>query len=317
MSTYNFRPKRDWQNLLPDNAPVGGWITLGQRRLYVLPTRFGLVFLGMIAFMFSGAVNYNLSLGYALLFWLLSIMLISALHANLNLAGLKLAASAPNRCFAGDLLSINITLHQPKPHLRPNLTLRQKTFKTDFHCPQDSQEQDISLALPTQQRGWYKPGRITLETLYPLGLFRCWTVLDFSLQALIYPKPEVNPPALPIDAPSPQQGEQWMAGEEEFFGLRDWNPGDPPRKIAWRQSARNDRLLSRVHQTQQGTQLWLDWNALPNTLSTENRLSRLCSWIITAEASGLNYGLRLPNVEYKPAQGPAHQEKCLAALALF
>ena len=306
-----------WRRMLPDNAPVAGWITLGLRRLYVLPTRFGLVFLGMLGFMFSGAVNYNLSLGYALLFWLTSIMLISALHANLNLASLRLAASVQRNAFAGDLLPLSITLKQDKPQSRPSLTLRQNDYKTDFHFPADTLEISSIVSIPTQQRGWFKPGRLQLQTLYPLGLFRCWTVLDFGLETLIYPTPEANPPELPRDALTPQAGERWVNGEDEFFGLRDWNPSDAPRMIAWRQSARNDRLLSRVLQTQQGSQLWLDWHTLPNQLSTEARLSRLCSWVLKAEALGLNYGLRLPNLEYAPGLGPTHQEKCLAALALY
>lgn len=309
------RLRQRWQTLFPRNAPVNGWITLGQRRLYVLPTRLGLAFVLLLGLMFAGAVNYNLSLGYGMLFWLCSIMLISALHANLNLAGLRISAHIAGTAFAGDQLHVQIAFEQDKPRLRPLLTLRQD----GHHCALELEQRagSADLPLPALQRGWFTPGRITLETRYPLGLFRCWTYLDLDVRGLVYPRPEEHAPPLQRQADDPRDGGRSVAGGDEFSGLREWRPGDAPRLIAWRQSARNDRLLSRVYSHSQGDRLWLDWSNLPAGLDTEQRLARLCRWVLDAEAAGMVYGLRLPGVEYPPDNGPAHRERCLAALALF
>ena len=63
--------------------------------------------------------------------------------------------------------------------------------------------------------------------------------------------------------------------------------------------------------------MWLDWQATPDTLGIEGRLSRLARWVIDAHAAGLSFGLRLPGVTLPPAPGNAQHDRCLEALALF
>lgn len=303
-----------WRRLFPHNPPVGGWISLGQRRLYILPTRLGMAFVMLLAFMFAGAVNYNLSLGYGMLFWLVSIMLISALHANLNLVGLRFHGSLARATFAGDKIHLHIQVQQAKPRLRPTLKLYQEDCSIDFEA--HSRDLTLDLPLPTTRRGWFAAGRLIVETRYPLGLFRCWSHLDFEVRGLVYPCPDAHAPPLQLTHHNQHEGQRWVAGGDEFSGLREWRQGDAPRLIAWRQSARNDRLLSRLFQSPQGDTLWLDWDALPATLGSEGRLSRLCRWVLDAESGGMLYGLRLPGMEIPPGSGPQHRERCLAALAL-
>ena len=45
-------------------------VVLVQRRVFILPTRQGLVFGGTLALMLAASVNYNLNLGYVLTFLL-------------------------------------------------------------------------------------------------------------------------------------------------------------------------------------------------------------------------------------------------------
>lgn len=301
--------------MFPRNAPVAGRIVLGQRRLYILPTQLGLAWCVLLMLMFAGAVNYNLSLGYAMLFWLVAMMLVSSIHANLNLAGLELTATLGRPTFAGEAMQLQITVRQPRTRLRPLLTLYQGDRRARLDLGEEEKRAD--LALPTERRGRFVPGRVTLETRYPLGLFRCWTYLDFDVAGLVWPAPERNAPPLQPSGHDPQDGRRVVAGSDDFAGLRDYRAGDALRLIAWRQSARNDDLLSRLYQSQHSESLWLDWNGLPNGMSVEARLSRLCRWVLDADEAGLSYGLRLPTVDLGPDHGPTHRERCLAALALF
>ena len=43
---------------------------LGQRRIFIVPSRGGLLFAGALLTMLIGAINYNLALGHALVFLL-------------------------------------------------------------------------------------------------------------------------------------------------------------------------------------------------------------------------------------------------------
>ncbi len=88
----------------PDTASAGSGrppalSILGPKpcRIYILPTRHGYAFVLALCAMLLGAINYSNGLAYALTFLLASLALVSMLHANRNLAGLKFGVSAQNR----------------------------------------------------------------------------------------------------------------------------------------------------------------------------------------------------------------------------
>ena len=74
-------------------------------------------------------------------------------------------------------------------------------------------------------------------------------------------------------------------------------------------------LVVRDTQQAQRHELWLDF-AQAGAGGKEQKLSRLCAWVLAAEKLALDYGLRLPALEIKPASGEAHKRQCLEALAL-
>ena len=51
-------------------GPEAGVIVLVQRRVFILPTRHGLIFAAVLLLMLTGSINYNLSLGFVLTFLL-------------------------------------------------------------------------------------------------------------------------------------------------------------------------------------------------------------------------------------------------------
>ena len=102
---------------------------------------------------------------------------------------------------------------------------------------------------------------------------------------------------------------------DEWEGLRPWRRGDPLKLVVWKKAAKNDELVSRDTVHAQRSELWLDlqWTGQGDL---EHKLSRLCAWVLAAEAQGLDYGLRLPGQEIRPDSGEAHKRRCLEALAL-
>jgi uncharacterized protein (DUF58 family) len=107
---------------------------------------------------------------------------------------------------------------------------------------------------------------------------------------------------------------------DEWEGLRPWRRGDPLRWVAWKKVARQaengrDDWISRDFSQPSGGRCWLEADRT-GLADAEQRLSRLCAWVLAAEAQGLDYGLRLSGLEIAPGQGPAQQQRCLEALAL-
>ncbi|HEY3432490.1 MAG TPA: DUF58 domain-containing protein [Rhodocyclaceae bacterium] len=299
----------------PEPVPI----LLNQRRVYVLPTGAGLAYTLALLVMLLGAINYSLSLGHALVFLLVGLGVAAILNTFRNLAHISISTSRCPPVFAGQNAHFGLVLHNPSRHARYCLTLsaaNQPAVTADIP-PKDSL--DIALPVAALQRGWLALPRITLATTYPLGLVRTWAYAEPALYCLIYPAPAQEAPPLPRGSGSQQGKLKQGAGNDDFAGLRSHLPGEPLQHVAWKSVARqpDGELLSKHFAGESSETLWLDWQALPATLEVESRLSILARWVLDAEASGVQWGLRLPGKELPPASGEQHRHRCLEALALF
>ncbi|HUU73880.1 MAG TPA: DUF58 domain-containing protein [Burkholderiales bacterium] len=296
-----------------ESAPV----TLSQRRVYILPTKAGLLFAMTLALMLIGSINYNLSLGYGLTFLLTGTGIVSMLHTWRNLAKLQLRPGKTDSVFAGDWAHFAIIAENRGSTHRHSVGISIATHEPTYFDVEAASESNVKVAVPARRRGMFRPGRFRIFTTYPLGLFYAWANVELDLGCLVYPVPEAGEVPLPEARATAGPGNAAGAGEEDFAGLRNYQPGDSPRRIAWKALARNDVFATKLFSGASGTQLWLDYGALPDSLGIERRLSRMTRWVLDATETGLRYGLRLPGREIKFGAGEAQQAKCLEALATF
>lgn len=302
--TFLFRPKIE-----------GGTVTLTQRRIFILPTRQGLLFALVLLVMLLGDINYNLSLGYILTFLLTTTAMLTMLYAFRTLAQLHVHAGRVDAVFAGDAAEFSFHFHNASSLPRYALVLRDMHgHSVQFDLPAQ-QSTTITLPLPTTQRGWFSAGRLTLYTEFPLGLFHAWSYLHFDTLALVYPTPAAPHP-LPENSAHNGIGTLTTRGDEDFSGLRSYVAGDPLPRIAWKALAREQGLQVKQFSGAQGSELWLDWALLP-PVSVEKKLELLTRWVLDAEAAGLHYGLRLPDGEVPPSQSNTQRADCLRRLALY
>ncbi|MBK6631275.1 MAG: DUF58 domain-containing protein [Betaproteobacteria bacterium] len=296
----------------PESAPI----VLTQRRVYVLPTKAGLTYAAALGFMLIGAINYNLSLGYALIFLLAGLGLVALLHTFRNLVQLEISPGHVEPVFAGDSTCFGLQVRNRRDLGRFSISLHCEgggTVSTDLAA---SATTSVSLPLATRRRGWLRPGRVTLETRYPLCLVRAWSYVEPDMRCLVYPRPEASAPPLPLSATGEAGGARTGMGTEDFSGLRTHQPADSPRHVAWKAVARGQPLLTKQFMGADTAQVWLYWRELPPDMGVEARLSRLTRWLIDAHARGLAYGLRLPGKEIPLGQGARQYQDCLEALAL-
>jgi len=78
-----------------------GAIVLVQRRIFILPSRHGLIYVAALALMLTGSVNYNLSMGFVLTFLLTALGVNSIVHTFRNLARLRISPGRVQPVFAG------------------------------------------------------------------------------------------------------------------------------------------------------------------------------------------------------------------------
>lgn len=294
-------------------------IRFGQRRVYVLPTRAGVLYAMSLLVMLTGAINYNLSLGYALVFLLAGLGITAILQTFRNLAGLSLTLGLPEPVFAGDPARFPVFLHNDTPRQRTLIRLAaagQTPVTADIPAHDTTR---ILLPVATTRRGWCELPRITPDTVWPLGLIRAWAYAAPAGRCLVYPHPaDAVPPAPTFGDPAGGKLSS-DGGDEDFAGLRRHQPSDPPHHVAWKTAARQGSetpLQTKQFSGSATPVLWFDWKSLPPHLDTEMRLSILTRWVLDADAAGHAWGLRLPGRQLGRAHGPAHLHACLQALAL-
>ncbi|PMR67059.1 hypothetical protein C1H66_21335, partial [Halomonas heilongjiangensis] len=117
-SSWRERLRRRWLGRLtaPLEAP------LPQSRLFLLPTRFGLGWAGLVVVLVLFGINYQNSLAYALAFWLFALGVVVLLRTWRNLLGVRVALRLPQEVFAGNEARLGVTLEGTRP--RTALALR-------------------------------------------------------------------------------------------------------------------------------------------------------------------------------------------------
>lgn len=299
----------------PEPAPI----VLVQRRVYVLPTRAGIGYAVALAVILLGAMNYNLSLGHALVFLLAGLGVVTILHTFRNLAMIALRPGRVEPVFAGGIAHFELVLENRRPEQRTSLRL--------FIGDETPVEIDVgggdtalaALVLPAPRRGWLRLPRVTIETTWPLGLVRAWSYCVPDMRCLVYPAPAAKAPPLPWGGETTGAGLRDGKGADDFAGLRNHQAADPLRHVAWKAAARQQEgpLLTKLFDGSAAHRVWLDWAQLEGEPDTEARLAIMARWMLDADAAGLVWGLLLPGVRLAPDQGAEHLTTGLRALALF
>ncbi len=301
--------------------PITDTLTLAQNNIYILPSRAGLMLGATLLVLLVASINYQLNLGYLLTFLLAGCAVIGMHVSHGTLRALQLSVSSPIPQFMGTGASFDVTLINRRRATRYGIGLAVLDQALLGHWAwTDVPAQgmcSVRIAFQPRRRGRQRLPALNAETRYPLGTFRVWSVWRPAALVLIYPPIEPNPPPLPlgesrhaINASSSRQS------NDEFDGVRAYRRGDPLKRVIWKKAAKTGDLVTREATPLARDELWLDFSAT-GLIDTEDRLARLCAWVLQAEAQGLDYGLRLPGQRLAPASGHTHQQRCLETLAMF
>ena len=103
----------------------------------------------------------------------------------------------------------------------------------------------VGYTVENPRRGIYAGGEVVVESRAPFGLFYGRRKIRVASETVIYPR-TFDVAGLP---PSPITDAEWGDRNEsstlhrghggEFWGIRDYRPGDPARLVAWKRSARS------------------------------------------------------------------------------
>ncbi|WP_345335897.1 DUF58 domain-containing protein [Ferrimonas pelagia] len=286
---------------------------LSHRNIFILPSKSGALFLGMTAVLFLLGTNYQNNLVLALAFLLFSLFNTSILMAFRNLAGLTLASGQAHHRHAGEPIPFDLSVSSARPLFQLHLKYEDGPLRRINRVL--AQETQVQLLHPSERRGVLKPGRIRIESRYPLGLCRVWSHLDLAQSALVWPAAEPGPVLS-------QHSEQHVGSEparsreglDDFQGLARWQPGQSRARIAWKQWAQSGQLQVKQFVAPQGAPTHV---TLHPGSPIELALSAVAAELTRLHHQGVPFALALGAQRFAPEHGSAHLKRCLDGLARY
>ena len=312
---WRSRFEQRYQRWIEQRLPAARQTTLDQRSIFIFPSRVGLALLGFNLVMLLVAINYQNSMAFALVFLLFSLFIVSVLHTYANLSGLTVQVIKADNGFAGDTVPVTLAIFRNGERTCHDVVLYWPATEPVMVSLLDRSDQRVVLHLPTRQRGLLKPGRLHIETVYPLGLLKAWSRPALQIEAVVYPSPLADQRFADL-ANGGEEGELLpVSGSDDFYALNSYRAGDSLKHIYWKHYAREQGLYSKQFAAFREQQLWLDWQQFSGSI--EQRLAKLCYWILMFDRQDVHYGLRLPGSEFAPGRGDSHRQRLLTALALY
>jgi uncharacterized protein (DUF58 family) len=292
-------------------------VVLDRKRIFILPTRFGFLFALLLLALLIGSINYTNNLGFFLTFLLAGMGFVSIFHTYMNLRGLTITRITTRETFAGNPLVMNVQCRSTsRPLSDIRISLAGEAFAISGVPVEPGTDKTLRVDGAAMQRGiWSLPG-IVIHTSYPLGLFRAWSNVSVKGTFAVFPEPSDPVSLVSRETPgdsSRDDGPGKRIGSDDFAGLREYVPGDPMQRIAWKSSSRGGGLLTKEFVTGTRRHVGIRWDDVRG--SEEERLSGLCAMVLAADKRGVPYWLELPGHVSDVARGAEHRYRCLMRLA--
>ncbi len=302
---------------LDHKIPKSDSYRLGLKNLYIFPTRTGFVFLLFIIVLWMLGSNYQNNLILIICYLMISVFIICIYHTHANLSGMCVKAVSAKPVFAGEYATFPVILSSSLKGGNHGLTARwQKGESVAIELVNGSIEQ-VLVTAKTIERGRYQPGRLLIETVFPLGIMRCWCWLNFEIDALVYPTPKaISEPQVTSGQQEGAEAKQITLSGDDFFGLRSYQAGDSLKQVAWKHFAKEKGLYSKNYQQALASEKILSWESL-RYLPVEERISALCYLCLYYSQQEIPFGLELPGHKLPVSSSKSHTEKVLSLLALL
>jgi len=314
----SFTQRFSFRRFTQGEAATANAVNLDHRRIFILPSRSGLVLAMVILLMLIASINYNNSMGFIFTFLLAAAAQVSSFYGFKNLSGLTVQATKSEPCFLGDQAHYNLRIKEQEGRERWAIYIKLGDKVEIIQNLKANQVVNLSMTVKPNKRGWFCAGTFTFFSYFPLSLFRAWSPLQFDQKLLVYPTPSANGLPLPIISIDKAEGSSisLQQGSDDFDGFRLYQQGDPYQRINWKAFAAGKGVFIKQFTSPLADEVSLNWSSC-HANNTEQKLSQLCEWVLKAQQDGLSYSLKIPSNSYDANQGIQHQLRCLRALALY
>jgi uncharacterized protein (DUF58 family) len=306
----------------------------------------GMVYAGVTVFLVVGSINSQNNL----LFWALGIavggILVSGVLSGAALMGVVVRRERIEQAHVGSPLAITytienrnritpvfgLTINELSAHDRARRVTWPRVFSRPsafvMHVGPGETVHAEAIVWPTR-RGEVTFDRLRAWSTFPFGIAKKSVTFSQPQQAIV--RPMIPPLRRDLLTPVVGRGQAGYSSSElsgageEFYGLREYKPGDSPRLIAWKASARTDQLVIRQHAAPSPTRLWVHLvfagsGVADRDAADERAICMVAGILDTAYSIGMDVGLVAENgvgsTIIEPRRGRRHVTRLMDALAL-
>lgn len=217
-------------------------------------TREGWYYLVVMAFVIGGAVLREVNLLLVLSAMMVGPVILGWRLALATIGDLEVRRRLPNRCHAGDTVQVELSVTNARSRMSSWALVVQDSLAAEGHAAQGGfsvlfshvgprEQVARSYQLSVGQRGRFQLGPARVATRFPFGLVQVETDLPGNAPLIVAPRLGRLTKSWRRIVGKTRRGRQVSHHrrgmlEGDYYGLREWRPGDNRRWIHWRSSAR-------------------------------------------------------------------------------
>ena len=311
---------------------AGRWLwDFFRPRRTIWPTRDGWWTLFAAIGLGVAAINTGNNLLYLLASMLLGLVVVSGMLSEMVMRGLRADAVRPDEIFAGRPALVGALVANRKrtlPSYSVSLEILASARPGDRRVDRVAylprlaagEERLVTWDVTLPRRGRHPLPGVRFTSYFPFGIFLKAGRVMLDEPVLVYPAVGPAPARLlrELGGAGPLSARRRGRGHD-LHNLRDYLPGDDPRLIHWRTTARAQTLTVREleAETTLDTRIVLTGTARPDAPALEQGLSDAASLAVHLLRAGAAVELLGPGIVVPTGHGPAQSRRILTALALF
>lgn len=287
--------KRSRRSKTPDAGAVGavgyGWVRI---------TRFGVAYVVLCLLVSVAAINTGNNALFMVLALMLAALAVSGFASRANVRGLRVVVTPPGEVHAKRPFHLDFTLHcdsrWSSRWLLEVILPGAGAHRLIPYLPRGGSGRGrLELLLP--RRGLHTLRRVAVASPFPFGLFEKAKSYPLAVEVLVYPEL--------YSASGQTVAETGTLGEEshrrrgrghDLYQLRPFRPGDDPRGIHWKQTAKTGEMVYTERQSEHSRRvsILLDNGVAPLAgEEEERRFEQLVSEAATAAVDWLDQGYQV------------------------
>jgi len=284
------------------------------------PTKEGITFLGLSLFVGVAALNTGNNLIYLTFGMMLSFVAVSGIISMINLWKIDIRYDTPQNIFALTPTFIKVYLINKK-FLIPSYSIsaRIEGERVFISYLPTNMIKIINIRCFFKRRGWDQIPDISISTNFPFGFFRKWIKIKSDHEVvLVYPKVQ----SLNIEEAKYSKSFGETYNEKLGFGndirsIRPYQPGDNPKFIHWRSSAKLGKLMLRELQEEESKGAVIEFNPTKDRTQLESQISRAASLLLELIRNNYEVEFIAPDKTFSSSQISRSPRPVLSYLALY